>query len=117
MKLQHGTDNEENGIATLVGRTMSTIFPSQVRYDEGSYAIYTNDGRPMLLDSLNCSLMKPCTYEPDFCHPAAVMGLKVKCPYPEEYKTPVQYELPFYYATQVLAKMAVLGVKKLLFVS
>ena len=40
-----------------------------------------------------------------------------KCPTPGKYKLPVHYEIPTYYVCQLLAEMAALKVRDLIFVS
>ena len=41
-------------------------------------------------------------------------GIKIKCMYPTQYKAPVAYSCPKWYVMQILAKMVVLGCRKLL---
>lgn len=46
------------------------------------------------------------------------VGVELKCPDPNvQFRTPVPYEFPWYYALQVLSEMKVLNVSKLVFLS
>jgi hypothetical protein len=110
-RFQHGTLNERNCIATLVGKVLPALYPEICFYEEGCYVVEEGDN-PFLVVSPDGSgrqrnnEMKKC------------LAFEFKCPMPNKvFTTPVMYKIPTYYIPQILAEMHVLDVNELLFLS
>ena len=117
-RLQHGTDNEINAVATLVGRFLPIYYPRSHFVEEGCYVLpgkhtdilgeVSPDGSIRLLDYSE-------TESPTIGN--AIAAVEIKCPFPTERSLPVHYSLPEYYVAQCLAEMFVLQTNILIFVS
>jgi hypothetical protein len=93
----YGTENENNALATLLGKIIPVYFPSLVYREDGcelldlgdSYAVVSGDGSGINADG------------------GTDVAFEFKCPKPGKKRTTdVHYELPVYYSTQVLSQMA-----------
>ena len=119
--LEHGTDNEPNGIATLVGKFLPMFHPNLTYVEEGCYYIYSlsNNKKPLLAVSPDGSVRETHPTENDEnigyfrdCKAA----IEIKCPYPKQNDITVYYSLPQYYVCQCLAEMRALDVQYMVFV-
>ncbi|CAG2191099.1 unnamed protein product [Mytilus edulis] len=93
----YGTEQEINGIGTLVGKIIPVYFPSLILVEDGcekipigdSYAIISGDGSGTTASNVN------------------EMAFEIKCPVPGKKRTTdVHYKIPVYYTTQILSQMA-----------
>ena len=125
-RLDHGTKNERNAVATLVNIVMPHYYPTLSFFEEGCRIIEKSNSGMILVspDGSLCSntdavswKMKGATSKDAHSLPLSFMAIEIKCPFPGRYKCPVQYSLPYYYVTQVLSEMASMDVKFLLFCS
>lgn len=117
--LDHGTLNEENAVATLVGRFMPIYFPDAYFIEEGCYILpgkeveclgeVSPDGsiRQVEIDS-NGQLIEVQN---------VLAAVEIKCPFPADEKITVHYKFPEYYVCQCLAEMRVLETDRLIYVS
>jgi hypothetical protein len=110
-RMDHGSQNEINGIATLVSTIMPALFPScALLYEEGlSFMDSANIQRLMAVSPdgyIGVCSTPECCYQPSalFHKPCVV---EVKCPFPNELRLPVHYTIPAYYAVQIMAEMKV----------
>ncbi len=125
-RLDHGTKNEINALATLAGMVIPHFFPALSILEEGC-RIVTHDSDNLLLVSPDGGLYDTGDVESfidsvqhgleNIHWPTPMIAVEIKCPFPGDFKTPVQYKLPIYYVTQVLAEMAAMGVSFCLFCS
>ena len=113
--MRHGTINEENAIATLVGIVMPLYYPDYSYYEEGAHLIEGSDGEPLMLVSPDGSL-RPVS-DGDTIIPTARVVVEVKCPYPNEFVPPVHYKVPERYVPQVLSEMAAMHVDECIYLS
>lgn len=107
--LQHGTDNEINGVSTLLHNVLPAFYPKQSFVEEGCYVIERN-GDPFIVVSPDGNLRT---------HPKepASMALEIKCPYPDKtFTTQQHYKIPKRYVSQLLAEMTVLSCDQLLYI-
>ena len=112
-KLQHGVQNEVNAVATLTGIILPFLFPKEsIGYVEEGWCELDGSERPLMLVSPDGSI-RDLPLEDDVQPRFAV---EIKCPFPKPDKIPVCYEVPQYYVCQLLAEMAALEVRQLLFV-
>ncbi|CAH1782775.1 unnamed protein product [Owenia fusiformis] len=97
-KLDHGTINEENALATFVGKVLPCFFPSLCFKEAGCYVIKRNE-EPFLITSPDGE-----GWEGENC---IQLTAEFKCPFQDEsaFKLPVFYNVPTYYITQVLSHM------------
>ena len=112
-RMQYGTDNEINAIGTLGSKVLPIYYPDLVYVEEGAESVMFNEEK-FLIVSPDGSIRK---YNPDVApiENIVIKAVEVKCPYPGKiYTTPVYYEIPWYYTTQILAEMYVLGVSSLI---
>ena len=103
-KMQYGTANEINAIGTLVSKVLPIYYPDLVYVEEGAETVVLNEEK-FLIVSPDGSIRK---YNPDVApiENIVIKAVEVKCPYPGKiYTTPVYYEIPWYYTTQILAEM------------
>ncbi|MEW8542406.1 MAG: YqaJ viral recombinase family protein, partial [Candidatus Thiodiazotropha sp.] len=109
-RMEHGSLNEINGVATIVGKVLPMFYPSLHFFEEGCYENAEN-GCKMII-SPDGSIRDRDT-------DAVILGVEIKCPAPKPlpvFRPIVHYDLPKYYIPQVLAEMAVLGTDRLLYV-
>jgi hypothetical protein len=105
--MAYGTENEINGIATLVAKVLPVLNPELSYFEEGCYPLSLNDVNVVVSPDGTC---RSSQSEP------AIYGVEVKCPFPgKKYTAPVLCTLPKYYVTQVLLEMKALDVKQLYF--
>ena len=102
---KHGTDNEINAVATLVGSVLPFYYPDHCFQEVGSYILDVDD-KPLVLVSPDGLLDHPVL---DY------FVCEFKCPMLQVYKTPVHYELPDRYIPQLLAEMNASRTKHLLY--
>ena len=112
-RLKYGSDNEINSLATLVATVMpSLLSPCCIMYEEGVSFVGT-DNIPQFMEVSPDGVIKPtCNYAHDCGYCTSDMGHKVltvevKCPYQnkDENSLPVHYQIPTYYAIQLLCQM------------
>ena len=119
--MQHGVENEINGLATLAGRIMPFFFPGCTYQEEGVHIIGNDDESPLILVSPDGSISRGITQCPDataaFDPPKPIIAVEIKCPYPNKHSLPVHYDVPKRYIPQLLAEMKALGVEKLIYSS
>ena len=114
LRMAHGTDNECNAVATLVGQIIPFYFPDLSYYEEGSHFLISENENFMLVSpdgSLRSNKQENDTI------PSPVLATEFKCPYPSPFKTPVAYDIQDRYIFQILAEMASMNVSKLIFIS
>ena len=127
-KLQHGTQNEPNAVATLANLVLPHYYPQLVMMEEGCYTLDGNEKRLMIVSPdgglYHSDQVTRFQHELDEGGvvdemPTPMLAIEIKCPYPgpPEIKLPVQYTMPVYYVPQVLAEMASMNVNFLLFCS
>lgn len=113
--MDYGTEHEVHAASTVVERFLPAFMPSMSFYEEGSHVIFHQDV-PLILVSPDGSI-RPSSTNTATNLPEPVMAVEIKCPFPNKHSKPVHYELPKRYITQILAEMACLKVKQLLYVS
>ena len=107
--MEHGSLNEINGVATIVGKIMPIYYPSLHFFEEGCYEKADN-GYKMII-SPDVSIRELDTDR-------VVLGVEIKCPAPKPsvFKPSVYYNVPKYYIPQVISEMSVLGSDRLIYV-
>ncbi|CAC5410294.1 unnamed protein product [Mytilus coruscus] len=111
-RMEHGTINEINATATLVSKFLPIYYPEMKYIEEGVHYVNDND-QPYFIVSPDGSLGYMDTLSSS--DPVPLIGCEFKCPVATEYKTPVHYEVPKRYVTQVLSEMAAMDVKELMY--
>ncbi|CAG2221722.1 unnamed protein product [Mytilus edulis] len=106
--MKYGTENEVNGIATLVSRIMPVAYPQLQYFEEGCFEI-KDENKPFMVVSPDGSLGK-ISDENQNRH--SEVAVEIKCP-----MSAVHKEIPVRYYLQCLAEMEVIDVSKLVFVS
>jgi hypothetical protein len=101
--MEHGTDNEINGVATLVGRILPVIAPTLEFHEEGCVCIKDKDTMIMVV-SPDGSLYISETKE-------IIAGVEIKCPVGK-----VHSSVPVRYYLQCLSEIKALGVEFLYYV-
>ena len=121
--LDHGTKNEPNAIATIVGRYLPLFYPDLNFFEEGCYLLNGQSGKTLIEVSPDGSLRRLSEYLQEDKSDGAtrndyelVAAVEVKCPYPKSNGNNPYYDIPDYYICQCLAEMKSLNVLKLLFV-
>ncbi|KAK7507914.1 hypothetical protein BaRGS_00000879 [Batillaria attramentaria] len=113
-RMQHGSDNEINAIATLVAKVLPVFFPNTAYVEEGCELLHLNQD-PFMVISPDGSV-REIQAETSRPSDAALMAVEIKCPYPDKlFTTPVFYHLPWYYSVQILSEMYALQTQQLLF--
>ena len=109
-RIQHGTLNEVNFIATLVGLFMPAMMPSCCKYVEDGANFVNGTSIPKLLEISTDGLLQCKKHRQGRClsdllldHSDAIV--EVKCPFPNTFAVNAHYELPIRYVTQILAGM------------
>jgi hypothetical protein len=120
-RMKHGTDNEQNALATLAGVVVPTFYPNCCYVEEGCYITQGMQQDILLVVSPDGSL-RECIVSNDKNEKSYTMGkviaaVEVKCPFPKESGVSVHYTLPQYYVCQCLAEMHALNTDKLLYMS
>ena len=72
--MQHGTDNETNGVATVVGKVVPVVAPHLTFCEEGCIVVKNEQGREFFVISPNVSLRK------DFKLTLTNVAIEIKCP-------------------------------------
>lgn len=88
-RMNHGTESEIHAISTLTGKVLPFYYPDLNYVEEGAHIISKNDN-PFILVSPDGSLRSSniqVSQQP-------LLTCEFKCPYPEDYKVPVHYEIP-----------------------
>ena len=112
IRFRHGTENEINAVATLVSKVLP-VYDSDAVYVEEGCEVIKKDKNTLMVVSPDGSVRKQ--RQGNFEMYSAV---EIKCPYPGKvYKTPVYYEIPWYYVSQVILEMRALNVQELYFLS
>ncbi|XP_060581747.1 uncharacterized protein LOC132738297 [Ruditapes philippinarum] len=101
--MEHGTNNEINGVATLVGRILPVIAPTLEFHEEGCVCIKDKDTMIMVV-SPDGSLYISETKE-------IIAGVEIKCPVGK-----VHSSFPVRYYLQCLSEIEALGVEFLYYV-
>ncbi|XP_060589874.1 uncharacterized protein LOC132745056 [Ruditapes philippinarum] len=108
-RMQYGTDNEINAVATLTSKFLPVYLPGTNFVEEGC-EIVRHNGNIIIVVSPDGSIRGKEDVDIQY-------AVEIKCPYPGKvYTTPVYYKMPWYYVSQVLMEMYVLKVNRLLFV-
>ena len=111
-RLRHGTENEIHAVATLISKVLPVYQPEALFVEEGCETIKEGEHVLMIVSpdgSIRISTENGLE---------TLAGVEIKCPYPGKlYTTPVHYELPWYYVTQVILEMHVLNVTQLYYLS
>ena len=108
--MEHGTVNEINAIATLVGKVLPVFWPNLQYVEEGCFQIFTEESGVSIVVSPDGSCRESVNTTSEF-------AVECKCPMPGKvFTTPVFYSCPKYYVPQILAEMKALNSKQLLFV-
>jgi hypothetical protein len=120
-RMDHGTQNEIHGIATLASVVMPALFPHcAVLYEEGLSFVHS-PLRPCLMAVSPDGYIGVCNNSETCYHPSALFhmptAVEVKCPYPNENQLPVHYDIPTYYAIQLLAEMKCKGTTSAIYCS
>jgi hypothetical protein len=111
-RMDYGTINEVNALATLSGVILPFLHPHSKYVEEGAYVM--NAEEVALFISPDGSIRSDCFPNSES---ETLYAVEIKCPVPGPHKLPVFYTLPPYYVCQVLCEMAATGVEKLLFIS
>ncbi|KAK7105400.1 hypothetical protein V1264_016787 [Littorina saxatilis] len=107
--MQYGTDHETDAVATLVSKVLPVYFPGARFFEEGCHTVSCDSAdRPVLVVSPDGSVRNNTNDE-------IIMMYETKCKPPCEQTTEVYYNIPTYYAPQILAEMAAYGSERLLF--
>ena len=116
-RMQYGSEQEINAVATLVAKVLPVYFPHTSFYEEGCYVLPNANDTGKFVVSPDGSIRQTITVN-NTTSTIPVMGVEIKCPYPGKvYSAPVHYGLPEYYIPQVLSEMVALNVSSLLYVS
>ena len=89
-RMEYGTKNEVNGLATLACKVLPAIFPGAYLYEEGAHTVKVN-GKELMLISPDGSISYDDATLVD--SPTPAMALEVKCSPEEDWKTVVCYKL------------------------
>jgi hypothetical protein len=84
--LKHGTENEPNVVATLLGTILPFYYPELQFYEVGSYTVAGKPTKLMLDSDGILSNGGPS-------EPTPSLACEFKCPVPQPYKTPVHYQV------------------------
>ena len=96
-RLEHGSLSEINATATLTGKVIPMYYPDCKYIEEGAHVVLSSDNKPTVLVSPDGSLG---TIDPmDPVSPARRYACEFKCPYGNDYKPTVHYEIPIRYAS------------------
>ena len=109
-KMQHGTDHEVDGVATILGRILPSFFSSGFNYYEVGAQFLDGKLRPNILEVSADGILRNSTTDTSIL-------VEIKCPAPKDHRfVPIHYQLPVYYATQILAQLAAYEEQTLLYV-
>ena len=119
-RMEYGSENEANAIATLSGIFMPALLPHcSTIYEEGCYFLSSTQIEKMMEvspDGFIATCNNQECYNP-YELPHESLVVKVKCPFPNEDLLPIHYEVPQYYMLQLLAEMKAKNVTTALYVS
>ena len=117
-RMEYGTSNENNAVATLVSRFLPVYFPEDCFVEEGCYLI-PGENTPILTEvSPDGSIRRVLFYDDGQIAIGDVKAaVEIKCPFPSERHLPVHYILPEYYVCQCLAEMVALNTNLLVYLS
>ena len=104
--MQHGIDNENNGVATLVGKVMPVLSPELMFCEEGCVVVENEKGQTFMVVSPDGSLRH------DISLSSSQIAIEIKCP-----TKMVHTKFPERYLLQCLAEMHALNVQRLLYLS
>jgi hypothetical protein len=117
-RMEYGTINEGNALATLAAIVIPTFFPNCVYVEEGCFLKQGDTKDILMVISPDGSLRE---FQSDMKSTAdtgkVVAAVELKCPYPKENKVLLHYSLPQYYVCQCLAEMYSLGTNRLVYLS
>lgn len=103
--MRHGTENEENAIATIVGKVMPVFFPTLTFKEEGCVVIKESE-KPIMVVSPDSSLRQGTSLS------STKIAVEIKCPVNK-----VHSQFPPRYLLQCLGEIQALEVENLVFVS
>ena len=121
-RIEFGSENEVNGVATLVGILIPALLPSCHEYYEVGPIFIDGSDKKKLIEVSSDGLIQ-CANGSENCTTCTAqnhtrIGVEVKCVYPdEEFPKFPHYQLPVRYVTQVLSEMKALDVEKLWLIS
>lgn len=99
MFMEHGTKNEINALATLVGKILPVFYPHITFQEDGCVVVPLGETKePYSVVSGDGSGLD----EEGHVH----LAFEMKCPMPKSFTTDVHYALPERYGTQILSQMA-----------
>ncbi|XP_053397710.1 uncharacterized protein LOC128556471 [Mercenaria mercenaria] len=112
VRLKHGTENEPNAVATLVGKFLPVFHPDLSFIEVGCCLLSGNVdfGKPLIAVSPDGSLCRGDNNN------ERVAAIEIKCPYPKTDGETLFYTIPQYYICQCLAEMKALDVMSLIFI-
>ena len=119
-RINYGSENEVNALATLSGIFMPALLPPcSTLYEDCPSFLGSNEAPHLMEVSPDgfitvCSLgscYQPCTIQHEY------LVVEIKCSYPQVNTLPVHYEIPYYYGLQLLAEMKVKNTSKALYCS
>ena len=110
-RMEHGTEHEIDGVATLLGCIIPCFFSAEYIFHEtGPQFIHGAQHKYLLEVSADGILRNESSGE--------TIIVEIKCPAPKDEKfLPTTYDIPVYYVPQLLSEMAVNSAKSLLFLS
>lgn len=104
--MEHGSKNEINAVATIVGKVLPVIEPDLVFCEEGCVAIHKEDGRVFMVVSPDGTLRSDKTLA------STQVAVEIKCPNRKVHET-----FPPRYLLQCLCEIEVVGAHYLLYAS
>ena len=109
--MEYGKFNEINGVATLVGKILPSLFPALSFSEKGCIKVNVDDSHIIVSPDGSCFSTSSGNTS---------IAVEIKCPFPPipgsgSYKMPVYYKIPSYYVPQILSEMAALKTETLLF--
>ncbi|CAH1799200.1 unnamed protein product [Owenia fusiformis] len=103
--MQHGSDSEIHAVATLVSKILPVYYPSMVFREDGCKVLQVTDCLRIVVSG-DGSLVE---VDSNKNHNVKVQ-VEFKCPVPgKKFQTPVYYNIPLYYSTQLLSEAVAYG--------
>jgi hypothetical protein len=90
-RMDHGTKSEINAVATLTGKILPVYFPTLKYIEEGSHVIIHDDVNILVSPDGSIGQIE-LTDEQN--SPSRHIACELKCPFGNQYCTPVHYQLP-----------------------
>ena len=107
--MEYGTANEQNAVATIVGKILPVIHPNVTFFEVGCYVLH-DGGNPFMVVNPDGAGQNDVNAKSSF-------AFEIKCPVPGKlFTTNQHYTIPQYYIPQLLAEMKALNSDKLYYV-